>query len=95
MSADKKKERITGAGKSVLKRFEEMNRAAELGGGQERINEQHKKGKKTARERIELLLDESSFVETDKFASNALGEQGLGKKYYGDGVVTGYGTIDG
>ncbi|MGI0079846.1 MAG: acyl-CoA carboxylase subunit beta, partial [Nitrososphaerales archaeon] len=45
--------------------------------------------------RIELLLDESSFVETDKFASNALGEQGLGKKYYGDGVVTGYGTIDG
>src|SRR5487761_74089 len=93
MSADKAKRRMTGAGESVLKRLDEMNRAAELGGGQERINDQHKKGKKTARERLALLLDEASFVEIDKFASNHVGEHGLAKNF-GDGVITGYGTID-
>src|SRR5487761_928584 len=95
MSADKAKRRMTGAGESVLKRLDEMNRAAELGGGQERIDEQHKKGKKTARERLALILDESSFVETDRFATNRPGEQGITKKHFGDGVVTGYGTIEG
>lgn len=94
MSADKAKRRMIGAGESVLKRLEEMNRAAELGGGQERINDQHKKGKKTARERLSLLLDEASLVEIDKFASNHVGEHGLAKSF-GDGVITGYGTIDG
>ena len=72
-----------------------MNRAAELGGGQERIEQQHKKGKKTARERIDLLLDEGSFVEIDRFALNESEVSGDGKKNYGDGVVVGYGTIDG
>src|SRR5579862_4709135 len=77
------------------KRLEEMNRLAELGGGQKRIDDQHKKGKKTARERIEALVDEGSFVEIDKFAINEAASYGLSEKQYGDGVVTGYGTIDG
>ena len=76
--------------KSNLERLEEMNEEAELGGGQERIEQQHKKGKKTARERVDLLLDQGSFVELDKFV---LGQGD--SKQYGDGVVTGYGTIDG
>jgi acetyl-CoA/propionyl-CoA carboxylase len=95
MSAESTRPRMTGAQKSVLDRLDEMNRAAELGGGQERIEEQHRKGKKTARERIALLLDEGSFVETDRFAIAPGGDEGLAKKRYGDGVVTGYGTIDG
>ncbi len=78
---------------ATKKKLEEMNRLAELGGGEQRIADQHKKGKKTARERIALLLDEGTFVELDKFALNR-SELG-GKKYYGDGVVTGYGSIDG
>jgi acetyl-CoA carboxylase carboxyltransferase component len=79
----------------VLDRLEEMNRAAELGGGHEKIEEQHFKGKKTARERIALLLDEGSFVEIDRFAVGQGSGDDLAKKRYGDGVVTGYGTIDG
>ncbi len=77
------------------KRLEEMNRRAELGGGQARIDQQHKKGKKTARERVTALVDEGSFVEIDKFAINEMAANGLSEKLYGDGVVTGYGTIDG
>ncbi len=79
---------------STNQRLEEMNKTAELGGGEKRINQQHKKGKKTARERIALLLDEGSFVEIDKFAVSPMSESDEGK-HYGDGVVTGYGTIDG
>ncbi len=79
--------------KSTVSRLEEIERSADLGGGEARIEQQHKKGKKTARERIAILLDEGSFVEIDKFAISPMdiGE----KKMYGDGVVTGYGTIDG
>ena len=80
---------------SVVDRLEKMNRAAELGGGPERIAQQHRKGKKTARERIALLMDEGSFVELDRFAVGEVGEHGLSRKHYGDGVVTGFGTIDG
>jgi acetyl-CoA carboxylase carboxyltransferase component len=80
--------------KSTVKRLEEMDRAAALGGGEARIEQQHKKGKKTARERISLLLDEGSFVEIDKFAVSPMGASDE-KKMYGDGVVTGYGAIDG
>lgn len=79
---------------STNQRLEEMNKTAELGGGEKRIDQQHKKGKKTARERIALLLDEGSFVEIDKFAVTPMSESDEGK-HYGDGVVTGYGTIDG
>jgi acetyl-CoA carboxylase carboxyltransferase component len=69
---------------------------AKLGGGQKRIEAQHKKGKLTARERIELLLDENSFEEFDMFVSHRCRDFGIGdEKYMSDGVVTGYGTIDG
>ena len=68
-------------------------REAELGGGPERIERQHAAGKLTARERIDLLLDPGTFVETDKFV---LDQHETGqKKFYGDGVVTGYGRVDG
>lgn len=70
--------------------------AAKLGGGQKRIDAQHKKGKLTARERIDLLLDEGSFEEFDMFVSHRCNDFGLhSEKYMSDGVVTGYGTIDG
>lgn len=69
---------------------------AKLGGGQKRIDSQHKKGKMTARERIELLLDEGSFEEFDMFVTHNCRDFGLEKEtYLSDGVVTGYGTIDG
>ena len=69
---------------------------AKLGGGQKRIDSQHLKGKLTARERIELLLDEDSFEEFDLFVSHRCTDFGIEKeKYPSDGVVTGFGTIDG
>ncbi len=69
---------------------------AKLGGGIKRIEAQHKKGKFTARERIELLLDEGSFEEFDMFVSHNSHDFGLEKQHYlTDGVITGYGTIDG
>lgn len=69
---------------------------AQLGGGIKRISAQHSKGKLTARERIELLLDENSFEEFDLFVSHRCTDFGIEKeKYPSDGVVTGFGTIDG
>lgn len=69
---------------------------ARLGGGEKRIETQHKKGKYTARERINMLLDEGSFEEFDMFVSHRCIDFGLqGQEYLSDGVVTGYGTIDG
>ncbi len=69
---------------------------AKLGGGQKRIDSQHAKGKLTARERIDLLLDEGSFEEFDMFVTHRCKEFGLEKQVYmSDGVVTGHGTIDG
>lgn len=69
---------------------------AKLGGGQKRIDAQHKKGKLTARERIDLLLDEDSFEEFDLFVSHRCTHFGIEKEVYAsDGVVTGFGTIDG
>jgi propionyl-CoA carboxylase beta chain len=74
----------------------EKNREAELGGGQDRIDAQHQKGKWTARERLYVLLDESSFEEIDKFVLHRSTDFGLDKKKFpGDGVVTGYGRIHG
>ncbi|MGD8757980.1 MAG: acyl-CoA carboxylase subunit beta [Deltaproteobacteria bacterium] len=71
------------------------NAEAELGGGQDRIEVQHKKGKWTARERIHQLLDQESFEETDKFVLHQSTDFGLDKKRFpGDGVVTGYGRIN-
>ncbi len=82
-------------GISTLDRLEQMNELADLGGGQSRIDQQHKKGKKTARERIEMLLDSGSFVELDKFVLARTEDSGQPDKYYGDGVITGYGTVQG
>jgi propionyl-CoA carboxylase beta chain len=79
-----------------LKRLEELTREAELGGGEERLKAQHAKGKLSARERLELLLDEGSFVEMDRFVTHRSTDFGLAeKKILGDGVVTGYGTVYG
>ncbi len=72
------------------------NQEALLGGGQDRIDAQHKKGKLTARERIHLLLDEGSFEEIGKFVMHRSRDFDLDKQHYlGDGVVTGYGTVNG
>ncbi len=69
---------------------------AELGGGKDKIDKQHQSGRLTARERIQVLLDEDSFTEIDKFVVHRCGNFGMEKvKIPGDGVVTGYGTIDG
>lgn len=76
--------------------LDERRKKASLGGGRARIEAQHKKGKLTARERIELLLDEGSFVEVDDMIESRIDDFGLDKKRVpGDGVVTGYGTVDG
>src|SRR5207302_1032148 len=67
-----------------------------LGGGEERIRVQHEKGKLTARERLDALLDPATFVELDRFVTHRSVDFGLAdEKYLGDGVVTGYGRIDG
>lgn len=79
-----------------FKLLEENNRLAELGGGEERIARQHAAGRKTARERIEELLDPGTFVELDKFVVHRTTDFEMDKqKYLGDGVVSGYGKIDG
>jgi propionyl-CoA carboxylase beta chain len=83
----------------LLEKFDELkkkNEEALLGGGARRIEQQHKKGKLTARERIDLLLDEGSFEEMGKFVAHRSHDFGLDQEHYlGDGVVTGYGTIQG
>jgi acetyl-CoA carboxylase carboxyltransferase component len=76
--------------------LDEMNRTAELGGGKEKMSDQHKKGKLTARERINLLLDPGSFNELDKFVTHRSTDLGSDRsRPLGDGVVTGYGMVDG
>jgi propionyl-CoA carboxylase beta chain len=76
--------------------LERRGAEAELGGGAKRLEAQHKKGKLSARERLDLLLDDGSFVEFDRFVVHRSHDFGLQKqKIYGDGVVTGYGRIDG
>lgn len=85
--------------KTIDEKIEELKKLKEkarLGGGKERIEAQHKKGKLTARERIELLLDKGTFTEMDMLAHHHSTSFGLDKvKPLGDGVVTGYGYIDG
>jgi len=79
-----------------IKRLKEMREQAKLGGGKERIAKQHEAGKLTARERIELLLDPNSFTEFDAFVTHRIFEFGMQeKKILGDGVITGYGKING
>ena len=79
-----------------IQELTELRNQAMLGGGEKRIKAQHRKGKLTARERIDLLLDEGSFEEFDMFVSHRCIVFGLEEQsYLSDGVVTGYGTIDG
>jgi len=82
--------------KEKLEHLETMRAKARLGGGQDRIDDQHKKGKLTARERVELLVDPNSFEEFDPFVTHRSSDFGLAKKkFLGDGVVTGCGKING
>ena len=76
--------------------LDQKNAESLLGGGQKRIEQQHKKGKLTARERVELLVDAGSFEEIGQFVMHRCKDFGLDKEYYlGDGVITGYGSIEG
>jgi propionyl-CoA carboxylase beta chain len=82
--------------KDKFERLEERNNEAEAGGGHDRIDRQHAAGRKTARERIDVLIDPGTFVELDKFVIHRSHDFGMEKnKISGDGVVTGYGKIDG
>src|SRR5437879_12090580 len=80
----------------ILQKLEQKREAARAGGGARRIKAQHEKGKLTARERIEVLLDPQSFEEWDMFVEHRSHDFDMaGQKVPGDGVVTGYGTITG
>ena len=86
---------VQQSGQDNLRKLESMKEEAFLGGGAKRIEAQHRKGKLTARERIELLLDEGSFEEFDLLMTGRAGQNtGIGE-FPGDGVITGHGTIDG
>src|SRR6266581_5515405 len=80
----------------IIRQLDEKRAAARLGGGQRRIDAQHAKGKLTARERLELLLDPDSFEEWDMFVEHRSHDFGMAEqKVPGDGVVTGFGTVNG
>ncbi|MBI4523131.1 MAG: acyl-CoA carboxylase subunit beta [Deltaproteobacteria bacterium] len=82
--------------KDMSEKLREMNLAAELGGGEDKIRRQHQQGKLLARERLEILLDHGSFVELDRFRTHRCADFGMDRnKIPGDAVVTGYGAIDG
>src|SRR6201993_509190 len=82
--------------KDIIDKLEARRAAARAGGGKARIEAQHKRGKLTARERVELLMDRDSFEELDMFVEHRSGDFGMEKqKIAGDGVVTGYGTVNG
>ncbi|MCB1488470.1 MAG: methylmalonyl-CoA carboxyltransferase, partial [Bauldia sp.] len=82
--------------KEILEELEIRRKAARAGGGEARIAAQHKLGKLTARERIEVLLDEGSFEEYGMYVEHRANDFGMAeKKIAGDGVVTGWGTVNG
>lgn len=82
--------------KEKISELEKRNKEALVAGGEDRIEKHHAAGKLTARERVDLLLDPGSFVEMDRFVTHRCSEFGIDKqKIPGDGVVTGYGKIDG
>ncbi|MCK5346595.1 MAG: methylmalonyl-CoA carboxyltransferase, partial [Candidatus Heimdallarchaeota archaeon] len=79
-----------------IKELIDLRAQAKLGGGEKRIESQHSKGKFTARERIDLLLDEGSFEEFDMFVTHRCHDFSMEKQQFlSDGVITGHGTIDG
>ena len=80
----------------IYSRFEDLDKKALQGGGADKIEKQHAQGKMTARERIQMLLDKDSFCELDRFVQHRCHDFGMEKKQIaGDGMVTGYGKIDG
>src|SRR4029077_13850205 len=82
--------------KDILDKLEARRARARDGGGKARIEAQHKRGKLTARERVELIMDKGSFEEFDMFVEHRTSEFGMeGTKIPGDGVVTGFGTVNG
>jgi propionyl-CoA carboxylase beta chain len=84
------------SGKTKIQRLNELKANSRMGGGQDRIDTQHKKGRLTARERLDLLLDKGSFREVDAFVQHRTHDFGLDQqKFMSDSVVTGWGTIDG
>lgn len=97
MSLEEKSElkSVVTSSESVADRLESINRFALQGGGPQRIEDQHRKGKKTARERIRMLLDTDSFVEIDRLVTSGAEEKSSGAKMYSEAVVGGYGTVDG
>ena len=89
-------DRLMGVQQKKIEKLVELRKQAQLGGGEKAIAKQHERGKLTARERIELLLDKGSFEEMDAFKLHRCHNFGMDKKQFlGDGVVTGSGTIDG
>ncbi|MGB5929138.1 MAG: carboxyl transferase domain-containing protein, partial [Cyclobacteriaceae bacterium] len=98
MSQEDKKAHIytLPTNKEKFELLEKKREEALQGGGPKRVEAQHNKGKLTARERIDLLLDEGSFEETGAFVMHRAKDFGLDKEHYpGDGVITGYGTVNG
>src|SRR6202049_360849 len=99
MTTSKRTSQETTSLKGTEEKIAELHRlkaGAVLGGGKKRIEAQHKKGKLTARERLDLLLDPGTFNELDMFVTHRSTDFGLDEqKIPGDGVVTGYGQIDG
>src|ERR1700692_168747 len=88
--------RLSMSVKENIERMRELSREAELGGGEDRQRRQRESGRLTARERVEFLLDRGSFIELDKFKTHRCDDFGMDQRRIpGDGVVTGYGTIDG
>ena len=80
----------------AIQELDERRKKALAGGGRTRVEKQHQSGKQTARERIEMLLDKDTFVEVDGFVESRIDDFDLDKRRVpGDGVVTGYGKIDG
>jgi propionyl-CoA carboxylase beta chain len=87
---------IITATSEKLEELRKLRKQSALGGGQHRIDQQHERGKLTARERIAVLMDEDSFQELDPFVTHRASELGLAEKQYvGDAVVTGYGRVNG
>ena len=86
----------SGAVTTAIKQLEKMRAQAKEGGGKGRIKKQHDKGKLTARERLEILLDKGSFNELDMFVRHRSHDFSMEKtRFLSDGVITGYGAIDG
>jgi propionyl-CoA carboxylase beta chain len=87
---------MSGSGNPTFERLEALEKKALEGGGAERVDRQHKAGKLTARERVELLCDPGTFVEIDRFVTHRSNDFGTGEnRILGDGVVTGYGAVHG